>query len=164
MIVMSITKNKIMLARIPYFDTLFNSGMKESFEKDIKLDFISKKVMLIIIRYIYTGSLNFEIEDAIALYEACNYLGLEDLNLYCEEKILSHSNIENASLILLKADEFNSSLMREKIIKYIVDNFYEVVHTQSFGNLLDNKELALEVIRAYSTTNNIIKKKSFSNV
>lgn len=144
--------HKIMLARIPYFDNLFNSGLKESFEKEISLNFISSKVMLIIIRYMYIGKLTFDIDDAIPLYEACNYLGLDDLNVYCEEKILSISNFENACTILLKADEFNSTLMKEKIIKFIIDNFHEVVNSNSFSQLLDNKELALEVIRGYSNS------------
>lgn len=144
--------HKILLARIPYFDNLFNSGMKESFEKEISLNFINSKIMTIIMKYIYTGRLNFEIEETIPLYEACNYLGLEDLNVYCEEKIISISNSENACTILLKADEFNSTLMKEKIIKYIIDNFLEVVNSSSFSSLLDHKELALEVIRGYSNS------------
>lgn len=156
--------HKIMLSRIPYFDNLFNSGFKESYEKEVLLNFISKKVMIIIIKYMYSGQLDFDLEDCIPLYEACNYLGLDDLNYYCEEKILSISNVENACMILLKADEFNSLLMKEKIIKFIIEKFHEIVHTNSFALLLDNKELALEIIRGYSNsiTSNISSKTKLS--
>ena len=151
--------HKIMLSRIPYFDNLFNSGLKETFEKEINIACISSKIMLIIMKYIYTGKLIFDIDDSILLYEACNYLGLDDLNSACEEKIIFNCNTDNACFILIKAEEFNSIVLKEKILKFIVENFIDITLTNSFNVLIENKELALEVIRAYSLYVNSLKNK-----
>lgn len=146
--------HKIILSRIPYFDTVFNSGMKESFEKEIEITHISSKVMLIILKYVYAFEFCFEaseLNDLIPLYEACQYLGLDTLSSLCEEEILIKASIDNSCHILMKADEFNSIIMKEKILKFIIDNFVEVSLTSTFSDLLDNKELSLEVIRGYSS-------------
>lgn len=145
-----IYSHKIILSRIPYFDSLFNSGMKETIENEITITFINSKIMLIILNYIYTGNISIKLDDALSIFEACNYLGLEDLNSLCEEKILSNLSVETCCFVLLKADEFNSDLIKEKCIKFIIDNFVDVSLSQSFKDLLDNKELALEVIKGYS--------------
>ncbi len=93
--------HKIILSRIPYFENLFNSDLMESFEKEIHIENVSKKILLKIIRYVYTYTCYIEYEEAISLYEAANYFGLDDLKKICEEKILSISSIENACEILL---------------------------------------------------------------
>lgn len=143
--------HKIILSRIPFFDNLFNSEMRESYQSEIRLEFISSKILLKIIKYIYTTTISIEFEDSITLYEACSYLGLEDLKQLCEEKILLYSNNENACDILLKADEFNSILMKERIMKFIIENFNDITSTQGFSNLMNHKDLALELIRSYSS-------------
>lgn len=93
--------HKIILSRIPYFENLFNSDMMESFEKEILIENVSYKILLKIVRYVYTSTCNVEYEEAINLYEAANYFGLDDLKRMCEDKILSIASIENSCEILL---------------------------------------------------------------
>jgi hypothetical protein len=93
--------HKIILSRCPYFENLFISDLLESFQNEITIDNVTQEVLLKIIKYIYTFACPVDHEDAISLYEAANYFGLEDLKKICEEKILSISSIENACDILL---------------------------------------------------------------
>jgi hypothetical protein len=93
--------HKIILSRIPYFENLFNSDLMESFEKEIQIENVNQKILLKIIRYVYTSTCFVDYEDAINLFEAANYFGLDDLKKMCEEKILCCANVENASDILL---------------------------------------------------------------
>ena len=93
--------HKIILSRIPYFENLFNSDLMESFQKEISIENISHNVLLKIVKFVYTSACNIEYEDAISLYEAANYFGLDDLKKMCEEKILSIANIDNSCEILM---------------------------------------------------------------
>ncbi len=93
--------HKIILSRINYFDNLFNSDLKESFENEIFIDNVSSKILLKIIKYIYTSSCSIDFDEGIYLYEAANYFGLDDLKKICEDKIIAFANIENACDILI---------------------------------------------------------------
>jgi hypothetical protein len=156
--------HKIILSRIPYFENLFNSHLMESFQKEISVDNISYNVLLKIVKFVYTSCCQIEYEDAISLYEAANYFGLDDLKKMCEEKILSIANVDNACDILMvnffnfkKADEFNSFNLKEKIIKYMIENIQPIILTESFETLLKNYDLALEVLKSFANNKTIVK-------
>jgi len=93
--------HKIILSRISYFDNLFNSDLKESFENEISIDNVSSKILLKIVKYIYTSSCSIEYDEAVYIYEAANYFGLDDLKKICEDKIIAFANIDNACEILI---------------------------------------------------------------
>lgn len=93
--------HKIILSRINYFDNLFNSDLKESFENEITIDNINSKILLKIIKYIYTSSCSIDYDDSVNIYEAANYFGLDDLKRICEDKIIAFANVENACDILI---------------------------------------------------------------
>ena len=93
--------HKIILSRIPYFENLFNSDLMESFQNEIAVYNISHKILHKIIKFVYTSTCNIEYDDAINLYEAANYFGLDDLKRMCEDKILSIASIDNACEILM---------------------------------------------------------------
>lgn len=93
--------HKIILSRVPYFENLFKLDLRESFQKEVNLDKITHKTLMKIIKYIYTSACNFGYDESVDLYEAANYLGLEDLKKMCEEKILSIASVDNACDILL---------------------------------------------------------------
>jgi hypothetical protein len=47
--------------------------------------------------------------------------------------------------------------LKNRLIKFIVDNFQEVVLSESFTNFIKNSELALEILRNYAKENPINK-------
>ena len=93
--------HKIILSRIVYFENLFNSELKESYDNEIHIDNVSYKILLKIIKYIYTSTCPIEYDEAIYVYEAANYFGLDDLKRICEDKIIAYANIDNACDILI---------------------------------------------------------------
>jgi hypothetical protein len=93
--------HKIILSRIPYFENLFNSDLMESFQNEINVDNINSKILIKIVKYVYTSTCVIEYDDAINIYEAANYFGLDDLKRMCEDKILSIASIDNACDILM---------------------------------------------------------------
>jgi len=93
--------HKIILSRISYFDNLFNSELKESYENEIIINNVSSKILLKIIKYIYTSNCSIDYDEAIYIYEAANYFGLDDLKKICEDKIIAFADIDNACEILI---------------------------------------------------------------
>jgi len=93
--------HKIILSRISYFDNLFNSDLKESFENELCIENVSSKILMKIIKYIYTSTCSIEYDEAVYIYEAANYFGLDDLKKICEDKIIAFANIDNACEILI---------------------------------------------------------------
>ena len=66
---------------------------------------------------------------------------------------MSGLSIQNACDVLLTADQYNSNNLRDQVVKFFVDNFNEIVMTESFGTLLKNPDLALEIIRTFASKN-----------
>lgn len=110
--------HKIILSRVPYFENLFNSDLMESFQNELIIDNVSSSVLLKIVRYVYSSTCFIEYNEAIDLYEAANYFGLEDLKRMCEEKILSMANVENACEILM-VNYFNFNFISRKQMNLI---------------------------------------------
>jgi hypothetical protein len=93
--------HKILLSRIQYFENLFNTNFIENTQNEIIINAITTKILLKVIKYIYTTIINIEIEEAVPLYEAANYFGLDDLKKLCEDKILSIASVDNCCDLLL---------------------------------------------------------------
>ncbi len=148
---MVIYGHKIILSRCPYFENLFALEFKENLENEVKIDNISHSTMLSIIKFIYTNCVNIDNSETAKVFEAACYFGIEDLKRICEEKIMSGLNIQNACDVLLTADQYNSTNLREQVMKFFVDNFNAIVMTDSFSTLLKNSDLALEIIRVYAS-------------
>ena len=50
----------ILSVRCPYFHRMFTSGMKESNEMEIKVTDVDYDTFLLMVKYLYTGTLSFE--------------------------------------------------------------------------------------------------------
>ena len=57
--------------------------------------------------------------------------------------------------MIQKADEYNSSALKEKIKLFIVDNMQPVILSESFVNFIKNDTLALEVLRLFASSGKI---------
>ncbi len=100
-----VNAHKIILSRISYFENLFNCDLKESHDKEIICDNVNHKVLMKIMKYIYTNYCTIEFDDAINVHEAANYFGLDDLKKICEDKILMHINKDVVCEILIVGEK-----------------------------------------------------------
>ena len=66
---------------------------------------------------------------------------------------MSGLSIQYACDVLLTADQYNSHNLRDQAVKFLLDDFNEIVMTKSFGTLLKNPDLALEIIRTFASKN-----------
>lgn len=92
----------ILAARSEHFSAMFNSGMKESTEKEIELPSKMKlEVFLALLKYLYTDSINgVSLDVALALSSAADFYQLRRLKELCDEMIRENLNDGNAPLLV----------------------------------------------------------------
>jgi len=131
--------------RSSHFESMLNSGMKESTASEITIPDFTYDVILDVMRFIYTGDLTISVERAAEILEVSNYYKLERLKCMCEEVLRTIIDVENVSSLLQVADRFESSQLRSVCYEFILDNYSFVSTTKSFNEL--EKDLILKITK-----------------
>uniref|UniRef100_A0A7S2SJA3 BTB domain-containing protein n=1 Tax=Rhizochromulina marina TaxID=1034831 RepID=A0A7S2SJA3_9STRA len=140
--------HKIMCIRCEYFRAMLTGEMREAREKEIVLQDVRYQVFLSLLEYLYTDQIDIRVEEAMELFQAADRFGVERLKRMCENAMLSSINIDNAASILLAADLYDATSLREKCLLFIISNFDAVIKTQSFEDLgRTNVDLMFEIFQ-----------------
>jgi len=119
----------------PYFLAMFNGDMKESRERVIVLKDIRADILEIIIDYVYSGDIHLNSENVEAVLEHATCLQFCEVKQLCcdflEKQIDSHNCIGIRKFAAL---HFCKTFL-EKIDKYIIKNFMDVVLGEEFASL-----------------------------
>ncbi len=94
-----IRAHKLLLIRIPYFQAMFGSDMKESKTNTITLENVPYDAFLLVMQYIYTDECDVPLNGAMELFEVADRFSIDRLKLMCEQTIMANINIANATLI-----------------------------------------------------------------
>ena len=144
----SIYAHKFMLVRCSYFRAMLLGEMTESESKEIKLHDIRKSILISILEYLYTDDTIVNIDSAMDLFQAADRFGVTRLKNICENVMLKSITVPNAATILLAADMYSASALREKCMNFILIHFTEVTKTPAFEEMgRTNIELVFEVLR-----------------
>ncbi|XP_042048528.1 ARM REPEAT PROTEIN INTERACTING WITH ABF2-like [Salvia splendens] len=111
-----------LLASSDAFRAMFDGGYRERDAKDIEIPNIRWDVFELMMRYIYTGSVDVNLEIAQELLRAADQYLLEGLKRLCEYAIAQDISVENVSLMFELSDAFNAFSLRHACILYILDN------------------------------------------
>lgn len=141
--------HKVFLIRIPYFANMLLGHMKESKQSEFRIDNITYKTFMELIRYIYTDRTEVEgIENIVELFEVADLYNIERLKYICEKQIFNLIDMENAPAILSSADKRGAHKLREYAMNFIIKNFDQVSKTKAFEDLMrTDLELGLEIIK-----------------
>ncbi|XP_047959364.1 ARM REPEAT PROTEIN INTERACTING WITH ABF2-like isoform X1 [Salvia hispanica] len=112
-----------LLASSDAFRAMFDGGYRERDAKDIEIPNIRWDVFELMMRYIYTGSVDVNLEIAQELLRAADQYLLEGLKRLCEYAIAQDISVENVSLMFELSDAFNALSLRHACILYILDNY-----------------------------------------
>ena len=92
----------ILSAASPFFSKLLNSDMREKEEGVIRFEEISESILGVILKFIYTGSIKVNGENAMNLIMAADYLLLESLKViagrFLEKKMSTDNCISTFTL------------------------------------------------------------------
>jgi hypothetical protein len=134
----------ILAQRCDHFAAMFRSGMRESVERMVPIQDISRQVFLLLLEYIYTDTVKVEVENAIELYIASDIYQLERLRDMCCTVVRRNLNAENAGPLVESADDNHCPILREVCMSYIVENFDIVSKTDGIKQV--SHGLLLEIL------------------
>ncbi|EOX94771.1 ARM repeat protein interacting with ABF2 isoform 4 [Theobroma cacao] len=112
-----------LLASSDTFRAMFDGGYRERDAKDVEIPNIRWHVFELMMRYIYTGSVNVEIDIAQDLLRAADQYLLDGLKHLCEYAISQDISVENVTLMYELAEAFNAMTLREACILFILEQF-----------------------------------------
>jgi len=127
----------ILAARSPVFRAMFTGGMREQSEKTIKIYDVDTTIFSEFLRYIYCGQFDEKLlsERTIEVLSTANKYDIRSLKVKCEEILLQRVTKSSAASILMAADLYNASHLKQCVVTVITQNFMEVIGTESFKEL-----------------------------
>ncbi|KAL3827938.1 hypothetical protein ACJIZ3_016740 [Penstemon smallii] len=112
-----------LLASSDAFRAMFDGGYRERDAKDIEIPNIRWEVFELMMRYIYTGSVDVKLDIVQDVLRAADQYLLEGLKRLCEYEIAKDISVENVSLMFELSEAFNALSLRHACILFILDKF-----------------------------------------
>ncbi|ETW06292.1 hypothetical protein H310_02584 [Aphanomyces invadans] len=140
--------HKILCVRCSYFKAMLTSEMLESRAREVVISDVRRSIFLAFLEYLYTDHVNVDVEAAMELFVAADRYGVDRLKKICESKMLSSLCIENAASILHAADVHSATILRERCIAFMLNNFDAVTKTNAFEEMgRINVDLVFELLK-----------------
>jgi len=127
----------VLCAASPFFYNALNSDMKEKKEGVIRLEETSKAVMEEVLKYLYTGHVDINEDNAnlFDLIAAANYFVIPSLKTLCGKGVLKTLALSNCVSIYYFALKFRCEGLQKGAKDFILANFVAVAETEDFLNL-----------------------------
>ena len=130
----------VISAASPFFSKLLNSDMREKEERVIRFEEISESILGVIVKFIYTGSIEVNRKNAKNLIIAADYLLLESLKVIAGRFLEKQMSNDNGISTFHFAEKYRCQELVLRSTNFIQDNFTFVAQSDEFLNL-DAKEV-----------------------
>ncbi|KAK4355523.1 hypothetical protein RND71_024494 [Anisodus tanguticus] len=125
-----------LLASSDAFRAMFDGGYRERDAKDIEIPNIRWDVFELMMRYIYTGSVDVNLDVAQDLLRAADQYLLEGLKRLCEYAIAQDISVESVSLMFELSEAFNALTLRNACILFILEKFDQLSVMPWYSHLI----------------------------
>ncbi|KAM3707364.1 hypothetical protein ACJW31_02G019100 [Castanea mollissima] len=112
-----------LLASSDAFRAMFDGGYREKDARDIEIPNIKWDVFELMMRFIYTGSVEVTLDIAQDLLRAADQYLLEGLKRLCEYSIARDISLENVSSMYELSEAFHAMSLRHTCILFILEQF-----------------------------------------
>ncbi|KAK8684814.1 hypothetical protein V6N13_040830 [Hibiscus sabdariffa] len=112
-----------LLASSDAFRAMFDGGYREKDARDIEIPNIKWEVFEMMMRFIYTGSVDVTLDVAQDLLRAADQYLLEGLKRLCEYTIAQDILLENVSNMYELSEAFHAMSLRHTCILFILEHF-----------------------------------------
>jgi speckle-type POZ protein len=109
----------ILAGQSPVFHAMFNSKMKESQTKTIKISDIDATVLLEMLRYVYTGRVENLEANTSSLIMAAEKYDMKDLKNLCTSSLIKSLSTANIFDTVNLADRCNDKFLLYECIEFI---------------------------------------------
>ena len=125
----------VISAASPFFSKLLNSDMREKEEGVIRFEEISESILGVIVKFIYTGSIEVNRKNAENLIVAADYLLLESLKVIAGRFLEKQMSNYNCISTFHFAEKYRCQELVLRSTNFIQDNFTSVAKSDEFLNL-----------------------------
>ncbi|ONH93589.1 hypothetical protein PRUPE_8G240700 [Prunus persica] len=126
-----------LLASSDAFRAMFDGGYRERDAKDVEIPNIRWDVFELMMRFIYTGSVDVKLDIAQDLLRAADQYLLEGLKRLCEHAIAQNIYVENVSLMFELSEAFNAVSLRQACILFILEQFDNLITKPWYPGLIN---------------------------
>lgn len=125
-----------LLASSDAFRAMFDGGYREKDARDIEIPNIRWEVFELMMRFIYTGSIDIATDIAQDLLRAADQYLLEGLKRLCEYTIAQDISQENVSSMYELSEAFNAMSLRHTCILFILQQFEKLSARPGHSHLI----------------------------
>ncbi|PON80129.1 Voltage dependent potassium channel [Parasponia andersonii] len=125
-----------LLASSDAFRAMFDGGYREKDARDIEIPNIRWEVFELMMRFIYTGSIDITIDIAQDLLRAADQYLLEGLKRLCEYTIAQDISLENVASMYELSEAFNAISLRHTCILFILQQFEKLSARPGHSHLI----------------------------
>ncbi|XP_071738245.1 ARM REPEAT PROTEIN INTERACTING WITH ABF2-like [Rutidosis leptorrhynchoides] len=137
-----------LLASSDAFRAMFDGGYREKDAKDVQIPNIGWETFELMMRYIYTGSVEVNMRYAKDLIAADQYL-LDGLKRLCEYTIARDIRVDNILVMYDLSEAFNAQSLKNACILFVLEHYLQIELKPWFNSLA---ERILPEIRNYFLT------------
>ncbi|GLU08845.1 hypothetical protein SLE2022_257300 [Rubroshorea leprosula] len=112
-----------LLASSDAFRAMFDGGYREKDARDIEIPNIRWEVFQLMMRFIYTGSVDVTLDIAQDLLRAADQYLLEGLKRLCEYAIAQDISLENVSSMYELSEAFNAISLKHTCVLFFLEQF-----------------------------------------
>ncbi|CAN6693939.1 unnamed protein product [Malus baccata var. baccata] len=138
-----------LLASSDAFRAMFDGGYRERDARDVVIPNIRWEVFELMMRFIYTGSVDVSMDIAQDLLRAADQYLLEGLKRLCEHAIVQDICVENLSLMFEFSEALNAMSLQQACILFLLEQFDKLVDKPWYPALVDR---VISDIHAFFTT------------
>eukprot|EP00249_Psilotum_nudum_P023477 c28889_g1_i2 orf=1071-3155(-) len=125
-----------LLASSDAFRAMFDGGYREKEAKDIEIPNISWKVFELMMRFIYTGTVEVTSDIAQDLLRAADQYLLEGLKRLCEYAIAQDLTVENVSNVYDLAEAYHAVSLRHTCVLFILEQHKQMCGMTGYPSLI----------------------------
>ncbi|ELT93468.1 hypothetical protein CAPTEDRAFT_63295, partial [Capitella teleta] len=129
----------VLMAASPFFETMFQSGMKESTQREVQLDFSDAATIKMVIDYFYSGTIDINAGNVQELVAASEFLCLTDLKEHLGAFMTDQIDATNCVEFYRYARKFSLGKLIPHCLEHILSNF-----SQAFGSSANFADLSEE--------------------
>uniref|UniRef100_A0A5B6YH22 Putative ARM REPEAT PROTEIN INTERACTING WITH ABF2 n=1 Tax=Davidia involucrata TaxID=16924 RepID=A0A5B6YH22_DAVIN len=137
-----------LLASSDAFRAMFDGGYREKDARDIEIPNIRWEVFELMMRFIYTGSVDVTLDIAQDLLRAADQYLLEGLKRHCEYTIAQDISLENVTSMYELSEAFHAMSLRHTCILFILEQFDKLSARPGYSHLIQR---IIPEIRNYFT-------------
>ncbi|KAK7504888.1 hypothetical protein BaRGS_00003916 [Batillaria attramentaria] len=148
---MTVKAHWCVLVVCPYFQSLYDSGMKESKSGELTLHFGNPFAMREAIKFLYTGQVHITFEKVRYLLEVADYLQITNMKQLCSDFLSTMDmNVENCVQIALLSSMYNLDHLYLRSFQYMCGHLPELLVKDDMLQLTKDSVQALIADRTLS--------------